>query len=231
MVHSNVQVQVGINHMKKQKNWTFMIVTMISIFFIISTTGCDRHTRYKVLTFFFTGVPPIDGTASEEVTDNTTLEKKEKTPGPVAVFIHGPYASEQCDLCHVVQSDKPKTAEKYAGGFPRLQDLPSALLLPKNEICTECHDTKDYQSAYKEDLWIHGPVSSGMCTNCHHHHASQHNYMLLKEKTVDLCSQCHTGGFILDSTEHTEDKDCIECHNAHVGKDRFLLKKDYVEIY
>ena len=218
--------------MESQKKWTLVFVALLSILFLVSTTGCDRHARYKVLTFFFTGVPPIDGAVADETaTGTSSLGKMRKSPVPVTTFIHGPYASEQCDLCHVVQVKKHQKADEYKGGFPRLQDLPSKLLLPKNEICIECHTTKAYKSAYKEELWIHGPVSSGMCTTCHHHHASRNNFMLLNENSVDLCSQCHTGGFILDTAEHTKGKDCIECHNAHVGKDRFLLNKDYVEIY
>ncbi len=207
-------------------------VTLLSIFFLVSTTGCDKHTRYKTLTFFFTGVPPVDGTATAlGVKGASKADKKKKKTEPRPAFIHGPYASKECYLCHVIEEELDKKADEIAGGFPRLQDLPSKLLLPKNELCIDCHVTKQYKSAYEEGLWIHGPVSSGMCTACHHHHVSRADYMLLKEKSIDLCSQCHIGDFITDIAEHTEGKDCLECHNAHVGKDRFLLKKDYVEIY
>lgn len=223
----------GLNLVKSQKNWTVTLVTLFGILFLFSTTGCDKYTRYKVETFFFTGVPPVHGVMKAESAEDTSsrpTEKEERKGERVTTFVHGPYASEQCYLCHVVEA-KPKETLDYAGGFPRLQDLPSKLLLPKNEICTECHVTKEYKSAFKDDLWIHGPVSNGTCTVCHHYHASRTDYMLLAEKSVDLCSQCHTGDFITDIAEHTEGKDCLDCHNAHVGKDRFLLKKDYVEIY
>jgi predicted CXXCH cytochrome family protein len=218
--------------LKSQKKWTFTCVTLLGIFFLVSATGCDKHTRYKVLTFFFTGIPSVEGTvAAERVTGTSPGEKKRKKPETAVAFVHGPYASKQCDLCHVIEAEKPQKAGEYAGGFPRLQDLPSKLLLPINELCIDCHVAKAYTSAYREELWIHGPVSSGICTVCHHHHVSRADYMLLAEKPIDLCSQCHTGDFITNIAEHTEGKDCLECHNAHVGKDRFLLKKDYVEIY
>jgi len=55
--------------------------------------------------------------------------------------------------------------------------------------------------------------------------------MLLKEKTTELCTQCHSKGYIQETEGHVKGEECTACHNAHMGADSFLLKKDFDEAF
>jgi predicted CXXCH cytochrome family protein len=217
----------GLKRLRGQK-CAFMIFLTITLL-LVFVTGCDKYSKYKVMTFFFTGVPPLeknDLQASLGSTVQVEVEKVEarrKQPS-----VHGPYASGQCFQCHKIKGEK-KALKK--GAVPNLQSLPKELLLPKNEICIECHTTKSTASAFTKNLWIHGPVSAGMCTGCHHHHHSPFPYLILKETSRELCSQCHIDGSITEIEEHLQGKECSFCHNPHLGKNRFLLKEDFFETY
>jgi predicted CXXCH cytochrome family protein len=208
---------------------------MVTVFagmtlFLILLTGCDRHTKHEVLTFFFTGVPPLEGNESQApVALIVQSEVKKAEVRKSWPSIHGPYAAGECYQCHVLKGEQKEILQK--GSFPNLQSLPKDLLIPKNELCNECHLTKSFAAAFTENLWIHGPVSAGMCTTCHHHHQSRYRYLLLKETSKQLCSQCHIEESITTIEEHMEDKECTFCHNPHLGKNRFLLKKDFFETY
>jgi len=192
-------------------------------------TGCDKYTKHEVLTFFFTGVPPLETIEPQialKIIPQTEVKKvaaKERLPSE-----HGPYAAGECYQCHKVNEEQNKF---QVGSFPSLQSLPRELLLPKNEICLECHTTKTLISAFTSDLWLHGPVSAGMCTTCHHPHRAGYPHLLLQESSKQLCSQCHIDDSITMIEEHMQERECTFCHNPHVGKDRFLLKKDYLETY
>jgi hypothetical protein len=86
--------------------------------------GCDRLSRHKVMTFFFTGVPSLEEqdrmkqAALEEkkkpkearkstTVPQATAGKRERTRS-VAVratrFSHGPYAANECFQCHEVSA-------------------------------------------------------------------------------------------------------------------------------
>ncbi len=199
---------------------------MITCIFFILTIGCDKYSRHEILTFFFTGVPPI--AVDEEQVKLTYSKKTEEAKPTNWPSVHGPYAAKECDQCHIMQGI---FTEKTSGAIPSFEDLPQELLLPKNEICMECHTTKSFASASTRELWIHGPVSVGMCKTCHHHHQSGFPYLLLKESSIELCSQCHIEELISDIDDHLRDLECTVCHNPHVGKNRFLLKKEFFEIF
>mgnify|MGYP001571791565 CR=1 FL=1 len=44
----------------KSGNTAKMLCIVLLGVFVFFSTGCDKYTRYKVLTFFFTGVPNPD---------------------------------------------------------------------------------------------------------------------------------------------------------------------------
>ena len=212
-----------------------MVNIIITCIIILLTMGCSEYSRHDILTFFFTGVPPIDGEEEQvHLTESKIEEEEIITNWP---SIHGPYDAYECNLCHKMGGNSiGKTLGDISirtslGAVPSLQDLPRELLLPKNELCVDCHTTKSFASASTRELWVHGPISTGMCRACHHHHKSGFPLLLLKETSIELCSQCHIKGLISDIDEHLRDEECTVCHNPHVGKSRFLLKKEFVEIF
>src|SRR5512143_1028163 len=59
----------------------------------------------------------------------------------------------------------------------------------QGKLCLECHD------AFKEKLknpFIHTPVKTGECTECHNPHSSSHG-KLLDEDPNKICQKCHSG--------------------------------------
>lgn len=212
-------------------------VIVIALMIFAMTAGCDKYTRHNVLTFFFTGVPPLEEEKKVEEMDTVkilTMEKKKKrTPIEPVSFAHGPYAAGHCDTCHEASATVGfrKTDKMKVGGIPGLGGIPGRLVAPLRELCIDCHTQKSAVLAYSSDLWVHGPVAHGDCIVCHSPHRSPSQYMLLKEKSIELCTQCHTKGYMLEIEEHKEEKECNLCHNPHLGKDRFLLKKDFNEVF
>jgi predicted CXXCH cytochrome family protein len=215
------------------KTGMFLICTSILIFI----TGCDKYTRHKVLTFFFTGVPPLEEekkpVIEEKVEEVQQIKKRKKPDLRVVSFSHGPFASGQCYQCHEISSTVGfrRFGEKAGVRVRTIQQIPGRLVTPLEELCIECHTSKSLTTAYSRGLWTHGPVANGDCTVCHNPHRSFFQYMLLKEKSTELCAECHAGGYLMQIEEHKKDKECITCHNPHVGKDRFLLKKDFNEVF
>lgn len=196
-------------------------------------TGCNPVTRYKVLTFFFTGVPPMGEEEKEDEPVKPTVAKVVKQRSVVVQatrYTHGPYASNQCNLCHETSASggfrgfgKQEGAKVAEAGA-----VSGKLVAPMGELCSGCHTGKSVASAYEAGLWVHGPVSTGYCVLCHGPHAGPEPYMLSK-KTDTLCLECHGNGLVFNLNEHKEMRDCLKCHNAHLGKDSRLLKADYRE--
>lgn len=216
----------------KRRNRVLTGLFLLS-FLILFTSGCDKYTRHKVLTFFFTGVPHPD---EEKKVPGVPIVKKIKgKPVPeVAFFAHGPHAAKQCYHCHNMPTTFGfrKTGEKKkTGGIPSLGGQnPGLLVTPPEDLCIECHTSKSAQSAHSKDLWSHGPVANGKCIVCHDPHQNVNIYMLLK-KPEEICIQCHSKGYVIKTAIHKDLGDCLSCHNAHFGKDRLLLKKDYKEVF
>ncbi|MBI4849980.1 MAG: cytochrome c3 family protein [Nitrospirae bacterium] len=207
--------------------------------FSVFIAGCDKYTNYKILTFFFTGVPPLAGKEEPVETGGSITKaeqlKKRKDKRDIPSYAHGPYGASQCNQCHSTSSTatfsrKLDTPDKNIPSVAAL-DTVSRLILPVKELCIDCHTSKSVSAAFNLGLWVHGPVSEGICTACHNPHQSLYPYLLLKGNSKDMCTKCHIKGFIMDTEEHRKDEDCTSCHNPHVGMNRFLLKKDYDEAF
>lgn len=223
---------------------TLVIVSVIVIALMIftMTAGCDKYTKHKILTFFFTGVPPLEEEGATQVKDETRIpptddkddKRKKGLPPLIVSFTHGPFGAGQCYQCHEtsVTVGFRRLEKEKAEGIPKLgQVIPQRLATQLKTLCIECHTQKSAILAYSNDLWVHGPVADGDCIVCHSPHRSPSQYMLLKGKSIELCTQCHTKGYMLEIEEHKEEKECNLCHNPHLGKDRFLLKKDFNEVF
>ncbi len=158
---------------KKNLNKALMGIALLGIF-IIFTSGCGKYTRHEVLTFFFTGVPPIEGEKGVQ----EVKKIKGKIIPETTYFAHGPYAAGQCYQCHVMS---PAFGFRKAGGkvvssFPGLGgQVPGLLVTPLKDLCLECHPSKPVRAAHWSDK---APVSEGSCTFCHNPHQSPFRYML-----------------------------------------------------
>lgn len=223
--------------LREARSNKFFFCIFLLCFGLLLATGCDKYSRYKVLTFFFTGVPHPDreiATIDEESgLSPEELLKKMREDITIVAYAHGPYAAQQCYQCHSTGSSATFRSFSSGGGkssgAPASQNVSSRLVLPIKELCIDCHTGKSVNAAFNRGLWVHGPVSEGICIACHGPHASPHPYMLHKGSSREMCSSCHTAGFIIMTEDHKKDEECTSCHNPHVGKNRFLLKKDFDE--
>ena len=170
-----------------------MVVLVLSATLVC---GCAPQTQssYKVLSFFFDGVPNPDEKKEEE-------HKYEERPGQVQASTykqHGPYAAGRCEGCHDRGSNK--------------------LVLPKEEICFQCH-TLDIRKKY-----VHGPLASGGCTVCHRPHGSNYDFLLVAEPQ-EFCLYCHAKEDInRDPAHEGMDVQCTVCHDAHGSDQKYLLR-------
>lgn len=216
---------------------------------LTALAGCDRVSRHKVLTVFFTGVPSLEeqdrqqAAALEEAKKpklatagaKTVSAKSQKSRG-VAVkstrFSHGPFAANECYQCHEVSASGGFRGfgkqEAAAGSLAKAGIVPGKMVAPPAALCVGCHASKKPERAYQAGLWVHGPVSAGYCTVCHAPHAAPEQYMLLK-KPDELCVECHAQALIFYKAMHQDRTDCSACHNPHVGRDSRLLKAELQE--
>ena len=102
--------------------------------------------------------------------------------------------------------------------------------MPTQQLCISCHSQHAAAFAGERSLQQHPPSAVGACTNCHSPHQSLRQYMLLKADNLELCGGCHNPATM--TPVHTVDpaRDCIDCHNAHVGVTSQLLKSDAKEL-
>lgn len=176
--------------------------------------GCaSAEQRYKVLSFFFDGVPPPQGyqgpvydllAKREQVLARAVqVQRPTETAEQKITWYHQPYVQRQCFDCH----------EREAGyGTP--DDATAA--------CRRCHDSYFEIEPYD---WVHGPVASGECGLCHEPHQSEHQY-LLTEGQPALCFECHDPGFVATDPYHAAlgpEPVCSDCHDPHAAGNRLLL--------
>ena len=173
----------------------FLIALMAAL---VLGYGCTPEQKYKVLNFFFTGVPtPV--TEKVSGADN-------KTPGKGSLATmsdykaHGPYAAKLCSVCHERGSN--------------------ALLMPVGELCLYCHASV----LATNSKILHGPVATGACIVCHSPHGSPYPYFL-NDESKKFCYFCHSRNDILKTPVHQNtDEQCTECHSAHSSDNEYLLK-------
>ncbi|MCX7015115.1 MAG: hypothetical protein NTW86_21610 [Candidatus Sumerlaeota bacterium] len=173
---------------------------------LCAIVACSLETRYRVLTFFIDGVPPLEEykarkTRSKEAPTTPTLAVAAAKP-PVEFLPGGgrgsrhPLMTEaECNLCH-----NPTQALEVRADWAT--------------VCLQCHG----QTA-KAQGWNHGPINLGRCQPCHLFHEAP-NPRLLAEPIPDLCLYCHgvkegqktyhNPGGMLENVEH-----CVKCHDAH----------------
>ncbi len=180
-------------------------IIIISIALLLHI-ACSSANRYRVLTFFFDGVP-VPGAVpqvgySREGGDVPIDEVDTKVITPiVALIAHMPFRENRCGKCHNAET---------GGLFRSVED----------GLCLMCHAKPQTQYAY-----VHGPVAVNACLSCHHHHTSPNKHLLLNDDST-MCFQCHDREDLEEGPHHQEQdaRSCTQCHHAHGGDNRFFLK-------
>lgn len=164
--------------------------------------GCNPKKHYKLLSFFFDGVP--DPNAPARSTARAGRNTADKPERPVIFSTHKPFEEENCKACHK--------------GDPT--DIKSLLTTTDSTICMDCH-----QPLVQKFPVMHGPVAAKACLWCHAPHTSSEP-LLLRAATPDLCMQCHDRQLLGDKPpDHQDAKaDCLSCHFGHGADKRFFLK-------
>jgi predicted CXXCH cytochrome family protein len=183
------------------------IVHFLFIVALFAFIQCSPKYRKETLSVFFDGVP-----------DSSTVEMKrvEIPPNGVAAIkadslvtanpieskfqLHKPYQNHECEKCH----DGTNM---------------NAFIKPELELCLSCHESYAKKYAY-----LHGPVSAGYCTQCHHPHMSENKHLLTRINE-SLCYNCHNSTEILKNKSHqvSDVNACTKCHNPHGGKDHYMI--------
>jgi predicted CXXCH cytochrome family protein len=94
----------------------------------------------------------------------------------------------------------------------------------RGKLCLNCHD--NFREKLKNQF-VHTPVKSGDCTDCHNPHASSHG-KLLEEDPNKICLKCHEG--IAPKNPRSSHKvvaegNCVKCHDPHASNNKFALLK------
>jgi len=94
----------------------------------------------------------------------------------------------------------------------------------KGKLCLSCHD--NFKEKLK-DPFIHTPVKTGECSECHNPHTASHG-KLLDEDPNKICNKCHEN--IVPKNPKSSHKvvmegNCVKCHDPHASKNKFVLLK------
>ena len=159
-------------------------------------SGCEAKTRYRVLSFFFDGVPAPEDRSRSAVGQGPAAGDQAGKPKP-RPSLHGPYAAKMCSACHDANTN--------------------ALLLPTNKLCFKCHTL---QTGKRQ----HGPVAAGSCLACHDPHRSSNEYLLVSPAR-EFCTYCHDPEEIFSREVHQgAPVSCTECHNPHGSDNEYFLR-------
>jgi predicted CXXCH cytochrome family protein len=187
--------------------------------------GCNTKKNYKLLTFFFDGVPNPAATNGAATSANTTPVLGNARPVPMTFpgakadsFVHHPpYDSGTCKDCH-----EDRFSVQMKG--------------PLKDVCFACHDdflagTKVQHQPATYIGRLPGPNLSKTaqgCSSCHNPHGSPFRHMLLSE-SQSLCWECHDNFLTNAAAKFTHPpvvtNNCLNCHQPHVSKFPKLLTK------
>jgi predicted CXXCH cytochrome family protein len=184
----------------------FLSVLLVAIL-LVYLSGCSSTHNYKVLSFFFDGVPnQVSETTVQSVDtlhqkDTVALALNLSNGTKSKIQFHSPYQDKQCSSCH----DQGRMGK---------------LNKSQPDLCYDCHE--DFSKKFKV---LHGPAGGGQCTMCHNPHSSV-NENLLNRTGQALCLYCHDQAQVMKTDAHLENKElnCTECHNPHGGNDRYSLR-------
>jgi len=200
------------------------MLAMVAGIVLFCAIGCDRESRYKVLTFFFEGVPePGAKKARRWVSDANTVtmtnaqlrdqQKDGNRAAPVDKLGQRLSSrhdfSRECDKCHT-------------GGMTSGHQ---ELRAPLPDLCYSCHSDLHQKGDY-----LHGPLYVGECVFCHEPHSSGFIH-LQKAPQPDLCLRCHQESDLVLIPGHREALQgvCTDCHDPHGSSVPKLLRVGRVQ--
>ena len=197
------------------------------LFFVVA---CSDKTNHEVLTFFFTGIPDDKGQVLVGNVDDQVFSSVGRqgaiTPRRSS---HSFYISKKCEECHLALFIRTFGDVKPSKQPVRVLGKSDVKLENSYVVsCERCHTKLSSNYTRKNNLWRHAPISKGNCTVCHFPHQSKQSF-LLKDTSERLCIMCHSEGNIRRNKNHKTLKDCMSCHNPHLGKNKNLLLSDYNE--
>jgi len=169
--------------------------------------SCSAQGRYRVLSFFFDGVPEPGSDEARAVQGGARAapESGPAAAGPVRparLFVHTPYRDNRCASCHDLNT---------GGMVCSLSD----------GLCVTCH-----RELVETPRYLHGPVAVMDCTACHHYHYAPRENLLLEEVNP-LCQGCHVREDLSGGPHHAvvDDGPCTECHDPHGGDDPYFTRR------
>ena len=183
---------------------------LLAILALAVGQSCTQTERYRVLTFFFEGVPDPNAPTAEElalaeeqgadVQDPLSLARRRSG---LEKILHPPFEERRCAECH----------NMYQGGKVKT---------PPGGLCLSCHE-----GFLEERLFVHGPAAVNACLRCHFPHESTRPYLLVDD-ALALCLACHDEND-LAGTEYHEDfgetpDGCVRCHDPHGGDNNLFLR-------
>ncbi len=180
---------------------------LLLIFIGLVSNGCEKHTRYQVLSTLFDGVPDPDAPPPEEKSGNIKLAKGAAKSGAelsTKTYRHPPAeGSDDCTFCHGK----------------------NMMVQPPKDLCIRCH------THVQKNLKVVHPPTAKSCSICHDPHDGPSQF-LLRKLPPELCVKCHDKGAPNKPCSRVEakDADCLSCHEPHGGDDKFyLVKKEDVK--
>ena len=97
-------------------------------------------------------------------------------------------------------------------------------MVERADICVQCHSNR------VTSRYLHGPIGTGSCLDCHEPHGAA-NPMMLAEKNEKVCYHCREqeaeDTFIHDPVKKGN---CVKCHNPHGSEEKFFMRKETIEI-
>lgn len=184
----------------QRRRWTTAVALALSVAGVV-WGGCSVEKHYKVLSFFFDGVPDPALIAA----GRSEIERVRAAGG--TIYAHEPYAKEQCDRCH-----------RTATGRMQMQ-LTSV-------VCAKCHAGVSEQHRY-----MHGPVAVAACLYCHSPHESTTKALLrtsANELCRQCHGSSFAATSKTPNPAHADpDRLCIDCHSGHGGHARYFLHDTY----